>query len=259
MWIEEPFFAFGAGSGLAQSRCSWSNKLGDDELEERHVVGGEDRAASESTVERKGGEVRSKFVQKGVKVNLVGKKLSGGLLNGLLKKSKLVEKGCMVSCDRSSESGLRLKNELNRGGKTGKKKKKKKREEGDPHEWDFILLSKRHVKREEIEDKVFWITGASRGIGEVLAKQLASLGAKVIISARNEAELERVKKQLTGKHAPSEVMVLPLDLTSGEDVLREAVEKAETFFAGAGVDYLIHNAAYERPVSYVFLELKCNC
>lgn len=34
--------------------------------------------------------------------------------------------------------------------------------------------------------------------GEVLAKQFASLGAKLIISARNEAELERVKKQLSG-------------------------------------------------------------
>ncbi|CAK9168419.1 unnamed protein product [Ilex paraguariensis] len=83
--------------------------------------------------------------------------------------------------------------------------------------------------------------------GEILARQLASLGAKLIISARNEAELERVKKQLTGKHAPDEVMILPLDLTSGEDFLREAVLKAESFFAAAGVDYLIHNAAYERP------------
>ncbi|KAA8533397.1 hypothetical protein F0562_031168 [Nyssa sinensis] len=112
---------------------------------------------------------------------------------------------------------------------------------------DFTLLSKGQVKREEIEGKVAWITGASRGIGEVLAKQLASLGAKLIISARNEAELERVKAQLTGKHAPHEVMILPLDLTSGEDSLREAVQKAESFFSGAGVDYMIHNAAYERP------------
>ncbi|KAL8502208.1 hypothetical protein ACS0TY_021356 [Phlomoides rotata] len=29
---------------------------------------------------------------------------------------------------------------------------------------DFTLMSKKHVKREEIEDKVIWITGASRGI-----------------------------------------------------------------------------------------------
>ncbi|CAK7340161.1 unnamed protein product [Dovyalis caffra] len=114
---------------------------------------------------------------------------------------------------------------------------------------DFTLMSKRHVKREEIEDKVVWITGASRGIGEVLAKQLASLGAKLILSSRNEAELERVKSQLTGKHAPGEVKILPLDLASGEESLKEVAEKAESFFSGAGVDYVIHNAAYERPVS----------
>ncbi|CAI9090841.1 OLC1v1025702C1 [Oldenlandia corymbosa var. corymbosa] len=112
---------------------------------------------------------------------------------------------------------------------------------------DFTLLSKGHVKREEIEDKVIWITGASRGIGEILAKQLASLGAKLILSARSEAELERVKRQLSGKYAPDQVMILPLDLTSSEEKLGEAVQKAESFFGGAGVDYMIHNAAYERP------------
>ncbi|KAJ7978285.1 Dehydrogenase/reductase SDR family protein [Quillaja saponaria] len=111
---------------------------------------------------------------------------------------------------------------------------------------DFTLMSKRHVKREEIEDKVVWITGASRGIGEILCKQLASLGAKLIISARSEAELERVQRQLDGKNAPHEVKILPLDLTSGEDSLREAVEKAESLFPD-GVDYMIHNAAFERP------------
>ncbi|CAI0376157.1 unnamed protein product [Linum tenue] len=118
-------------------------------------------------------------------------------------------------------------------------------------EGDFTLTSKGGVKREEIEDKVVWITGASRGIGEVLAKQFASLGAKLILSARNEAELERVKKQLTGKYAPNEVKILPLDLASGEASLKEAVEKAEAFFPGTGVHYMIHNAAYERPKTTV--------
>ncbi|KAL4322390.1 hypothetical protein AHAS_Ahas14G0205700 [Arachis hypogaea] len=114
---------------------------------------------------------------------------------------------------------------------------------------DFTLMSKKHPKRQEIEDKVVWITGASRGIGEILANQLASLGAKLIISARNEAELERVRTQLKGKHAPGEVKILPLDLASGEGSLRKAVEKAESFFPGSGVDYMIHNAAFERPKS----------
>ncbi|XP_058094248.1 uncharacterized protein LOC131240175 isoform X6 [Magnolia sinica] len=116
-------------------------------------------------------------------------------------------------------------------------------------EGDFTLLSKGHAKREEVDDKVVWITGASRGIGEILAKQFARLGAKLILSARNEAELERVKAELVGKHAPGEVKVLPLDLASGEDSLLQAVEKAESFFPDAGVEYMVHNAAYERPKS----------
>lgn len=56
---------------------------------------------------------------------------------------------------------------------------------------------------------------------------------------------------LAGKYAPEQVKILPLDLTSGEDSLKEAVEKAESLFPGVGVDYMIHNAAYERPVSEI--------
>lgn len=54
---------------------------------------------------------------------------------------------------------------------------------------------------------------------------------------------------LLGKYAPQDVKVLPLDLASGEESLKHVVEQAVSFFPGAGVDYLIHNAAYERPVS----------
>lgn len=52
-----------------------------------------------------------------------------------------------------------------------------------------------------------------------------------------------------GKHAPDKVKILKLDLTSGEDALREAVDLAECFFPESGIDYMIHNAAFERPVS----------
>ncbi|KAK1431499.1 hypothetical protein QVD17_07958 [Tagetes erecta] len=114
---------------------------------------------------------------------------------------------------------------------------------------DFTLLAKGKVKRESFNDKVVWITGASRGIGEVLAKQLAALGAKIIISARNEPELERVKKEISDLNLGKHVEILPLDLSSGEDAIRDVVEKAVSLFGGAGVDYMIHNAAFERPKS----------
>ncbi|KAF2559380.1 hypothetical protein F2Q68_00018390 [Brassica cretica] len=96
-----------------------------------------------------------------------------------------------------------------------------------------------------ISKEVVWITGANRGIGEALAKQFASLGAKLILSARNDAELFRIKSELKGKYAPEHVKVLRLDLPSSEERLKKVVEQAVSLFPGDGVDYLIHNAAYE--------------
>jgi len=46
--------------------------------------------------------------------------------------------------------------------------------------------------------KVVWVTGASNGIGEALAKELARCGAKIVISARRKDELERVKQECLG-------------------------------------------------------------
>lgn len=61
-----------------------------------------------------------------------------------------------------------------------------------------------------LHNKVVWITGASSGIGEALAYVCAKQGAKLILSARREKELERVADncKLGKKH----ILILPLDL-----------------------------------------------
>ncbi|XP_077229186.1 uncharacterized protein LOC143862078 isoform X1 [Tasmannia lanceolata] len=38
-----------------------------------------------------------------------------------------------------------------------------------------------------------------------------------------------------------------MDLASGEDCLSKVVQQAVSSFPGAGIDYMVHNAAYERP------------
>ena len=67
---------------------------------------------------------------------------------------------------------------------------------------DLILsLYERWGRRPEavLRDKVVWITGASSGIGEALAYELAKVGAKLVLSARGEQELRRVANKCRGE------------------------------------------------------------
>ena len=66
------------------------------------------------------------------------------------------------------------------------------------------------------ENKVVWITGASSGIGEATAYAFAKEGAKLILSARREEELVRVKNA-TGL-PETDVFVLPIDVEKAEEI-----------------------------------------
>lgn len=87
----------------------------------------------------------------------------------------------------------------------------------------------------QLSGKVVWITGASSGIGEGLAQQAAGRGAKLVLSARREAELERVRRALP---RPQEVALLPLDLAQLD--AEDAARRAEACFGP--IDVLANNA-----------------
>jgi dehydrogenase/reductase SDR family protein 7B len=82
--------------------------------------------------------------------------------------------------------------------------------------------------------KTVWITGASSGIGEALAVAWSREGARVILSARNAAELERVRARCA---EPSRHIVQPLDVTDTDAVRRAAAEigPVDILVPGAGV------------------------
>lgn len=92
----------------------------------------------------------------------------------------------------------------------------------------------------EVKAKTIWITGASSGIGEALAYELSKKHVKLILSARRESELERVKK---GCAHPEDVRILPLDLEE-IDKLESKTEEALAFFKT--IDILINNGGISQ-------------
>lgn len=90
-------------------------------------------------------------------------------------------------------------------------------------------------------DKVVWITGASSGIGEALARAVAARGAKLILSARREPELERVMEQCDT--SASNIKIIPLDLTQG-DRFKENVKQALSCWGR--IDYLFNNGGMSQ-------------
>jgi len=87
------------------------------------------------------------------------------------------------------------------------------------------------------ENKVVWITGASSGIGEALAYTFAKQKAKLVLSARREDELNRVKAACGLPDA--DIMVLPLDVAQ-IDLVEGAKQKVIARFGQ--IDILVNNA-----------------
>jgi short-subunit dehydrogenase len=92
----------------------------------------------------------------------------------------------------------------------------------------------------DFKGQVVWITGASSGIGEALAKQFAAAGSRLVLSSRRLDELKRVAAQCAGAES---VSVLPLDLSLPEQMFA-AVQEA---LALAGpIDVMVHNAGVSQ-------------
>lgn len=88
--------------------------------------------------------------------------------------------------------------------------------------------------------KTAWITGASSGIGEALAKAFVGAGGAAVLSGRNVAEMERVA---TESGAPDRCLILPFD-TMDHNGLPDMVEAAIGF--RGGVDVLVNNAGISQ-------------
>ena len=87
--------------------------------------------------------------------------------------------------------------------------------------------------------RVVVITGGSRGLGLVLARQLAAEGAHLCLLARDDGELERARAELEPDRA-GEVMTLTLRRPPARRRPRRRSTRSSS--AGRAIDVLINNA-----------------
>jgi NAD(P)-dependent dehydrogenase (short-subunit alcohol dehydrogenase family) len=103
----------------------------------------------------------------------------------------------------------------------------------------FAVSATRTRRGFDFGGKVVVVTGGSRGLGLVLARQLAAEGARLTLIARDEAELRRAADDIRARQPSAEVLVVPADV--GE---REAADRAiaQTIGRYGRIDVLVNNA-----------------
>ncbi len=97
-------------------------------------------------------------------------------------------------------------------------------------------------KKQWAQGKVVVITGGSRGLGLALAEEFGRRGARLVLAARNEAQLASARQQLLDRGAvqsADHVLLVVADLRKQEDATRLIDEATRRF---GQVDVLVNNA-----------------
>lgn len=114
---------------------------------------------------------------------------------------------------------------------------------------------------EDFRGKWALVTGASSGIGAALARELAGLGAKLIVTARRRERLEALAAELGARGAETRMVVADLGDRAGPRQIYDATEGA-----GIAVDILVNNAGLGQYGAFVsndaeqeYAQVRVNC
>jgi NAD(P)-dependent dehydrogenase (short-subunit alcohol dehydrogenase family) len=103
----------------------------------------------------------------------------------------------------------------------------------------------------DFRGRVVLITGGSRGLGLLIARELASQGAHLALVARDAGELESARGELAG--IGCEILALPCDIRDPEEIERAVAATVERF---GRLDVLVNNAGIIQvgPLSHMGLD-----
>jgi 3-oxoacyl-[acyl-carrier protein] reductase len=106
---------------------------------------------------------------------------------------------------------------------------------------EITVTEKTEVKSKRLLNKVAIVTGAGKGIGREIALEYAREGAKLVVAARTQSDIDSLAKEIS--ELGSEALAIPCDVSNSEDVHR-LVEGALSKFQR--IDILVNNAGISR-------------
>ena len=117
-----------------------------------------------------------------------------------------------------------------------------------------MMLARAWRRREEYDfgSQSVLITGGSRGLGLLLARELADEGARLTLIARDVAELARAAEDIHTRQPFAEVLTVTADVRNRNDVERAVAQAVERF---GRLDVVINNAGIIQagPAGYMTL------
>jgi NAD(P)-dependent dehydrogenase (short-subunit alcohol dehydrogenase family) len=115
----------------------------------------------------------------------------------------------------------------------------------------LTVLALRSRRRPRFTGQSVVITGGSRGLGLVLAREFAAEGARLTLLARDPDELARAEAELADRGA--EVLAISCDVRD-QSAVQDAVERVVEHYGG--IDVLVNNAGIIQvgPLDHMRLE-----
>ncbi|RWS27765.1 dehydrogenase/reductase SDR family member 7-like protein [Leptotrombidium deliense] len=120
----------------------------------------------------------------------------------------------------------------------------------------LFIVEKFGIKPRVLKNKVVWITGASSGIGEALAYELAVIGSKLVLSGTNESKLNEVRKKCLAMNPTlkeSDVLIVSFnmkEIDKHEEKMKQVLEHFDQ------IDILVNNAGRSQRSSFEEIELE---
>jgi NAD(P)-dependent dehydrogenase (short-subunit alcohol dehydrogenase family) len=99
---------------------------------------------------------------------------------------------------------------------------------------------------QRLKDRVAIITGGGSGIGKAIAKCFVQEGAKVVLAARNQANMDKTAKELQALGGT--VKTIPCDVTNEQQVIDMVAAAVKAF---GKIDILVNNSGIGGPTCNV--------